>query len=208
MVNSASQDSAMNAAPTLTTNLRGGPMAGSNPTKLHANAKDISGFRFGRLRVIEVAHSQKRERLKGTILYWRCTCDCGNESIAAGPDLKKGEATSCGCYHKDLLIAANTKHGLAHSNEYQIWAAMKQRCENPRNAGYRNYGARGIFVSREWSTSFEHFLADMGPRPEGLTIDRIDNDGPYTGPCPDYPLGNCRWATHKEQANNTRRQKR
>lgn len=197
----ASQDSATNAAPTLTTNLQGGPMAADKPIKLHPNTKDISGKRFGRLLIIGVSHSEKRARLKGTVLYWKCKCDCGNEVIISGPNLNKGDSHSCGCYHSDLLIAANTKHGFCGTSEYDIWNGMKQRCENPNSRGYKNYGGRGITVCQEWIESFDAFYAYMGPRPTNLSIDRINNDG-------NYEPGNCRWATAKEQAQNTRRQKR
>jgi hypothetical protein len=82
--------------------------------------------------------------------------------------------------------------------EYYAWNAMKQRCSNPRNASFKNYGGRGISVCARWAESFEAFIADMGPRPKGLTIDRLNNDG-------NYEPSNCRWATREQQIANSRK---
>lgn len=95
------------------------------------------------------------------------------------------------------------KHGLSNTPIYYVWFNMLERCRNPKNHKYPRYGGRGIVVCERWRNSLSAFVADMGPKPSPKhRLDRIDNNGPYTGPCPEYPQGNCHWATDREQAKN------
>jgi hypothetical protein len=158
---------------------------------------DLTGRKIYRLTVIEFSHTDGLKR------YWKCICDCGKIVIAAYGSLTQGtggcNTKSCGCLKIDQLMLRITKHGYCRNlPEYNIWKGMKARCYNINNKQYKDYGGRGIIVCDEWRNNFEQFYKDMGPRPSNKhSIDRIKNDGNYC----DY---NCRWATSKEQNNNTR----
>lgn len=129
---------------------------------------------------------------------YRCLCDCGAEVIAQRPNLLRGATKSCGCWKKMSAPVHLVTHGMSSSDEYRIWAGIRKRCLNPTYREYHLYGGRGIGIAERWA-SFENFYADMGPRPsKDHSIDRIDGDA-------NYEPGNCRWATDREQSNNTSR---
>lgn len=137
-------------------------------------------------------------------VVWECLCICGRVARVSANRLVRGVTKSCGCRKGRVATARNkarTKHGHAktykQSPTYQVWRGMIARCEDPAHQGYRYYGGRGVKVDPRWRVSFEAFLADLGERPVGLSLDRID-------PQLDYGPGNCRWATKEEQAANRR----
>lgn len=156
------------------------------------NFIDLTGQRFGRWTVLSRAEDYRRG-----IPQWSCRCDCGKAGVVRANILKAGESKSCGCLNREMK--RNYSHGLSQTRTYEAWKHMIQRCTNPHAKHFSYYGGRGITVCERWLSSFENFLADMGERPPGLTLDRYpDNDGNYE---PD----NCRWATWTQQAANRRK---
>jgi hypothetical protein len=163
----------------------------------------IPGQRFGRLTTISETYRYRPERNRSPkrVRVWLCRCDCGNVAPFDAAQLWGSITRSCGCFSKDRRPDCARTHGRRYCPEYNTWAGMHSRCENPKEAGYKNYGGRGITVCERWR-SFENFYADVGDRPSPKhSIDRINNDG-------NYEPGNVRWATRTEQNRNRRPAKR
>lgn len=159
--------------------------------------QNIAGQRFGRWTVL--ALYAKGTKLPKIPTRWVCQCDCGISRVVAAPLLKCGKSLSCGCYSRQMTKARITRHGQTGTPTWISWASMINRCTCENLQHYQNYGGRGIGICERWLI-FENFLADMGERPEGTSLDRINNEG-------NYEPTNCRWATRQQQSQNQRKRK-
>lgn len=159
--------------------------------------KDLTGKKFGRLKVIKYNGSNKNGRA-----LWLCQCDCGNTKTIIGNSLLSGLTISCGCYNKECSKEIHSKHKQSYSKLYKVWQGMKTRCYNGKFIYYKNYGGRGISICDKWKYNFLTFYkwAINNGYQEGLTIDRTNNDG-------NYEPNNCRWVTRAEQNRNQRKTK-
>ena len=159
---------------------------------------DFTGIKFNYLTMIERIGTNKYQQA-----LWLCKCDCGETTIAIGSEVKSGKKKSCGCYKTSRLIKRVTTHGLYDTRLHHTWGNMKDRCYNKNSGEYYAYGGRGIAVCEEWRHNFQAFYdwAVSHGYSDNLTIERVNVDG-------NYEPQNCKWATRKEQMNNTRRNRK
>lgn len=165
------------------------------PKQVGASFKGLEGYRTG---------ATKRVVLRRDYAVFEC--QCGNRFVCMVKSVTNGSTQSCGCVNTKRRSEmgkdprSKTKHGMHNSPEWSSWKMAKQRCFNPNATKYSNWGGRGVTMCDRWKNSFEAFFQDMGPRPPGTSLDRIDPFG-------NYEPGNCRWADSKTQGRNTRKRK-
>jgi len=178
----------------VSSNLKRGAVISCGCARTGKFVLDLTGHRYGRLSVLELAGRDSRGRA-----LWLCRCDCGAPFTAASGRLRCGHTKSCGCLRREGP-PPHKQHGhcprVKPSRTYATWSTMLQRCNNPRDVYYARYGGAGITICEEW-LKFESFLEDMGERPEGHSLDRLDGTK-------GYEKSNCRWSTPGQQQNNRR----
>ena len=161
-----------------------------------ARVIDLTGQKIGKLTVLQRVENTKQGQTR-----WLCQCDCGEQTIVHGQNLRYGKTQSCGCNRRIAPVIAHTTHGGRHTRIYKKWVAIKSRCYNEKATGYKYYGGRGITMCDRWRDSFEAFYEDVSTLPhfeeEGYSLDRVNNDG-------NYEPNNVRWASVEEQQNNKR----
>lgn len=150
---------------------------------------DLTGKRFGRL--VAISHDGRN---KNKQTCWTFACDCGKVKSIVGQSVREGKVISCGCYMREWASQNSYKHGLSNHPCYQVWHGMMSRCYDESNRNWKSYGSRGIKVCDRWH-SMENFISDTEPKPEGMSIDRINVNG-------DYAPDNWRWATDEMQNRN------